>query len=624
MNSDFLERYNLSYKRIAVYLLAFIFALAYLKGHPLFNYVPQGSSRWSKAPAWLIPVGVFCFYLGKNHPSILALLISIFSFRLGILQSQHSIDPHHWGLFLSEALDLLNGKVPFKEISMFYGLFTPGVFALSFLVFGKNLLSLGIVTSVAYSTTLFLSYRIWTTFLTKQTAVALTVVLFLLHPNIIYPWPNYLAYTLQLFGIWFLIKGHPQIHGMARAKNLFTAGFFFGFAILARDGVVIAISVSLFLIGLLNLVYIFHSRKLSRSAISLKDLAAVLKPYTIVLIGLGLPLAVFFLYLETNDLLGYWYRSAVDVKQFFIGKKTSGFILSRLLKYFYSALDPVYSSRYKFIVALIFYINIIFFCLIAFGALLYKRISKANLIPFAVGTFALCSLANSVHLQEIFRMQNGLSIGLGVVVYFLAGNAFADKKNSTLAKYNFATLFISFAIGALIFGFAFNKNKTNYFPLKKRPKVAFRAADRQRIPYFAKQKWPKMQTLFYTRYRNNFRNILRDCHNQGIYPEYFSNLTIDAFFTVISPLPKMHLTPWHSEKAINLMLQPHYPKLKKELEEANKIIWITEYRLEKMSEGYMFLKSIPTVSGRSFAKRQILYFAGPKECYVAPPKAAEK
>ena len=54
----------------------------------------------------------------------IAILIAIFSFFISIWQAQYIYDGHHWGLMASNAKDLLDGKTPYKDIFIQYGLFT--------------------------------------------------------------------------------------------------------------------------------------------------------------------------------------------------------------------------------------------------------------------------------------------------------------------------------------------------------------------------------------------------------------------------------------------------------------------------------------------------------------------
>ena len=59
-----------------------------------------------------------------NNYKIIVITISLFSFLISVWQSTYVYDGHHWGLVASNAYDLLNHKVPYKEIFIQYGILT--------------------------------------------------------------------------------------------------------------------------------------------------------------------------------------------------------------------------------------------------------------------------------------------------------------------------------------------------------------------------------------------------------------------------------------------------------------------------------------------------------------------
>ena len=52
------------------------------------------------------------------------LIIPIISFIGGMWQGQYTNDGYHWGFIFSNALDFLDGKLPYKEIFIQYGFVT--------------------------------------------------------------------------------------------------------------------------------------------------------------------------------------------------------------------------------------------------------------------------------------------------------------------------------------------------------------------------------------------------------------------------------------------------------------------------------------------------------------------
>ena len=77
----------------------------------------------------------------KNHIYYSLLIFPIISFFGGIWQGQYINDGYHWGFIFSNAGDFLDGKLPYKEIFIQYGLFSTLIHALILTIFNKNIFS---------------------------------------------------------------------------------------------------------------------------------------------------------------------------------------------------------------------------------------------------------------------------------------------------------------------------------------------------------------------------------------------------------------------------------------------------------------------------------------------------
>ena len=82
----------------------------------------------------------------KKHIYYSLLIFPLISFFGGIWQGQYINDGYHWGFIFSNALDLLDGKLPYKEIFIQYGLLSTLIHALTLIIFDKNIFSLIAVT----------------------------------------------------------------------------------------------------------------------------------------------------------------------------------------------------------------------------------------------------------------------------------------------------------------------------------------------------------------------------------------------------------------------------------------------------------------------------------------------
>jgi hypothetical protein len=136
---------------------------------------------------------MFCFFDRLNVFDLLVVLMCLASFCCSWIESMVNYDSLHWGWTYGPILDLKRGAIPFSEIFMAYGYVPALVSVMALTVFGERLMNIGIVTGLFYSLTLFLSYRVFVSFLQKQLAFIAVLLVFLIHPYIIYPGVNYYA-----------------------------------------------------------------------------------------------------------------------------------------------------------------------------------------------------------------------------------------------------------------------------------------------------------------------------------------------------------------------------------------------------------------------------------------------
>src|SRR2546429_1695685 len=91
----------------------------------------------------------------------LVFLICCLSFVFSWIESSINEDSHHWGFMYAQALDIKRGLIPHKDTLIAYGYLTTWIQSISLSLFGERLISIGIITGVFYSLSLFLSYRIF-------------------------------------------------------------------------------------------------------------------------------------------------------------------------------------------------------------------------------------------------------------------------------------------------------------------------------------------------------------------------------------------------------------------------------------------------------------------------------
>ena len=216
-----------------------------------------------------------------NSNYIIYIIISFF-FIYAVFISSFQYDGHHVGLVYSNALDLINGKIPYKEIFIQYGFLTTLIHGLILTLFDSKVFFLSIFTCVFYSLSILLIYLSIKNILTNFYAFIATLIIIFNHPIPWLPWSNYIAFFFLSLSIYFLTK---------KDKNYFIIGLFFGLVSLSRQDffVPLVLSTLFFLI-----FYFFKFKKIPFN----KSLNLA--------IGFLMPLIIFLIYLFYNNIFFYW------------------------------------------------------------------------------------------------------------------------------------------------------------------------------------------------------------------------------------------------------------------------------------------------------------------------------
>lgn len=519
------------------------------------------------------------------------LLVVMFSY----IQGAHNLDPHHWGLMLSNAKDLSEGALPYKNIFIQYGIFTTLIQALAFGV-GGNMLSIILVTSLFYAAGLIIVYRIGLHIFKNQALAIYTLTLiFLFHPLAIYPWSNYIAFPFLMLGIYFLIHSEES-SGKKNNYDLYLCGVSFSFAILSREGLLYAVMI--FILCAFVIDY-YH----------LNDFRKSFFRYLKVILGIAAPISIFFLYLLSNDLLDYWVAFSIklpalyasesfgflknfifealfqemykgyryfDIRwilvsliifsclwaifsQFFASKTNGSYLSKRTLKialiiFMILAIATQLSESFKLTSrdqAWLPFVFIIFLCLVGFTFSLLvsgnqqKKGLNPSLIKIAVA--ALLLLSSALHLSEIFRIGTGSIIGVIVLLAYL--------DNKGIAKPTFIFL-VAWLFLTAIYG-----NRGNYF-LPSIDTLAHAEVVTD-PPILRGQRWAKDATTYY----QNVNETLEKLQHSSCGAKYIINETQDAIITAVSPLKALQIAPFAVSSSVrklrpddDILLQntPHY------------------------------------------------------------------
>jgi len=170
-------------------------------------------------------------------------LIGLFAcvIAMSALNGALRTDSHHWGLMLSNALDLSAGRIPYRDFLIQYGYFTTLVQSWWGSLFGFGFLSFGILTAMVYCGLLYQVYAVIRHLSAPWAGALFLAVAFLLHPFPIYPWSDYYAGFFLACAIALLYT-----HEAGTPARLITAGILLGLALWSRYTYAVAIVPFLF------------------------------------------------------------------------------------------------------------------------------------------------------------------------------------------------------------------------------------------------------------------------------------------------------------------------------------------------------------------------------------------
>jgi len=347
-------------------------------------------------------------------PDIFLLTCCMVSIFMSVIESRVNINALDWGMMFANAVDLNRGLVPYREIYIQYGLLTTLIHSFTLKVLGNFVPSIGIVTGIFYTASIYLCFLLWQKIMDKPLAALSAFLMFLIHPHIIVPWSNYFAYTFLLFFL-LLFTMRPQRAGLS-----FLSGVFLGLCFLARQTYVLSVMTALY-------VYMFYRYYTHES--SREDQA---KKIAFMHFGLFVVVVIFLLFLFINSALDDWFLNikAMDIY-------TGSFLVfaKLLLKFIYALVTGTAAGATKagqkdirsWIYTLVFFNTLLVLARIFKHRRMSPLDEKKSLI-FLFGLITLFGYLQSLHVYEVFRLQNISSLGIGILLFCLYNEAAAYGK----------------------------------------------------------------------------------------------------------------------------------------------------------------------------------------------------
>ena len=452
----------------------------------------------------------------KKRYDLIVILITLASLFLSIYLNIFNYDQHHPVKMFVEANQFLNGLVPYEEIFISYGFLTTFIHSMSLIFFGKNVLSLFIITAIFYASTFLIYYLILTNIkIGKKFSCLFVFLIFLIHPNIILPWANYFAYLFLILGIFFLTKDKNR-------KNLLYTGFFWALASFSRQDYFFSIFMSLICVYLYEFFFNRNFSFIKNSEI--KDLENYFTPT--ILFGFLTPIFIFILYLLSNNLFFFWKYITLDIPIYFIKSLSEPLnefnnfnIFLSIISIFKNILSKLVSKDPRYIFFLIISLINIYFLIKFFNK--KHKISLMYIICLSLFLFS-----TNVHFTEIFRLSTGVIVGGIATVFFLKKKLFFKY-----LLYVFVLLLI----------FTWHSGNQNFSYLRyKEYTSAPSNYNFSKINYFKNQVLPKSHSEFY----DIFLDTINDLHSKFILNKNYN----------FSPLPILGLL----SKTKNYQLESYY------------------------------------------------------------------
>ena len=158
--------------------------------------------------------------------SIINYLSIFFFFIYAVYIVRYQYDGHHVGLIYSNAIDLIKGKLPYKEIFIQYGFLTTLIHSLILLLFDNKVFFISFFNIIFYSLGILFISKTVNNLIDKNYAFIATIIILFNHPVPWLPWSNYIAFFFISISLFLL--SHPK-------KNFFLISFFLSLSILSRQ-----------------------------------------------------------------------------------------------------------------------------------------------------------------------------------------------------------------------------------------------------------------------------------------------------------------------------------------------------------------------------------------------------
>ena len=491
-----------------------------------------------------------------NFFKLLFIILPFTSFFFSLYQLNHQYDGHHHGLVFSISEDFLNGKIPYKDFLPHYGVFFIFLNSIFIKVFSNSIYGIYFLISLSKGITFLIFGMIIKKKFDEKIAISAMIIMFLLHPFVDTPWPDYLFFSFLLLSFYIVI--------ISRNNFLFLlSGIFYSIAGLTKDNFMI----TLFFCIISFFIFLYFLKIIKKKVIN-NNLINIYWFF-----GYLIPLIAFFAYLKYNLILYEYlnhfkigslatkYYCTSTTNFFFLRTLDCGFIALKHL--FQNSITKIFTEPYWFFFLFIIVTNIFFIINIIFFDK-KKIINNEKKLMIWISFLSLILFSNNLYFLTVQRLFTGVSIGTIVLIYLI------QRLKSPINRYFLYSIFCVF----LINGFQLARTPNNpIYP-------TYSEKYNNHLNNIEFLKFKKLSSIEW-RQLNEFKSLTNAVSNKCSFINYSTNLTNDVFYRIIlkENFELLNFIPFvPRNKFISEMYKTfdenYYQKLNKEISDQNIVIAI--------------------------------------------------
>jgi hypothetical protein len=500
-------------------------------------------------------------------PSLIVVACALASVLLSLFESKFNIDAHHWGLMYSNAADLVAGLVPYKQIFIQYGYLTTLVHALSLLILGNSVVSIGITTGVFYAVSIVLSYLFWLRYMDKRLACLSAVMMFLIHGYIIYPWANYVSYTFVLTSLLLITAPAEKWQSWLLAGVALSLGF------VARQTSLLSTLAPFYLLFLYDLVAVDGTKSVLRRVLYFHA-------------GFVVPTGAYLFYLTRLGALHDWYVQNFELLSVYTSIYGGTKVLVK--RFPHSLLLWGWDTRdIRFVIYTLVLICAVAAWLRTAASAFKQRAEHNGRLRFLASSVVLLGFLQAFHIFEIFRLQNAASLGMGFLFVHL--DEYASGLSSTRlrsAAFVFPTALLFVYLGSTL-AFVGRNSVYNRWHIKQ---LASHQLAEPRDVDFLRVKLLNPQLRAY------YQELSAAIEANSGHLEYFVNRTRDCYNPLLAKrLKQAYIAPFYYPEIFRRVFPENLAKVEDYLKEGRALIVADSP--EEIPSNYRIVKTLKEPDG---------------------------